>query len=176
MAPPAPPPPGAGPHAWTCGTMGPSAGLLGYHRARHTHASLPGLTGHAPSLSLGPASPKLTSRFCLPSPLELLGPEPLASGALHCPTTVVSRRPRVSGRGPGARLRDWAPSSASSARLSPGETGPRPQESPGPPIPGGARLASPTHSRGRWFRSLNHAHQSDPKHLSSLGTFKAQGR
>ena len=74
----------AGPHAWTCGTMGPSAGLLGYRRAGHAHSRL---TRFRVSQATPPACHSdrpLPSPipFCLPSPLELLGPEPLASGAL----------------------------------------------------------------------------------------------
>ena len=124
--PPAPPPPRLGAarldlrdpssERWVTGIP-----LVAQGRARPlTPRPLPGLTGHAPRLSLGPASPK---------PHSILPPVPTtrvarsrAAGLWRSSALLLidSRRPRFQVAAPGARRRDWGPSSASSAWPSPG--------------------------------------------------------
>lgn len=146
--PPAPPPPRLGAarldlrdpssERWVTGIP-----LVAQGRARPlTPRPLPGLTGHAPSLSLGPASPK---------PHSILPPVPTtrvarsrAAGLWRSSALLLidSRRPRFQVAAPGARRRDWGPSSASSAWPSPGKRG---QLAPSP---------APRESRARPFQAV----------------------
>ena len=102
-------PPDARSLIWTCGTAARSAGLPIYcylPRAGHTHSRLASFRVSQATPPACPSDRPLPSLipFGRPSPrLELLGPEPLASGALFCSTTDRLSEARVSGRGPGSQ-------------------------------------------------------------------------
>ena len=146
--PPAPPPPrrGAarldlrdhGSERWVTGIP-----LVAQGRARPLRpCPLPGLTGHAPSLSLGPASPK---------PHSVLPPVPTtrvarsrAAGLWRSSALLLidSRRPRFQVAAPGARLWDWALAPPLPRGCHPGNGAP-PPESPGPAHSRRCRLTKP---------------------------------
>ena len=140
--PPAPPPPRLGAarldlrdpssERWVTGIP-----LVAQGRARPlTPRPLPGLTGHAPSLSLGPASPKPHSvRWPVPTTRVARS---RAAGLWR--SLLLYYRPTVGGHGFRSRPREpGGPSPASSARPSPGKRAL--YSSPAPEGPG------PAHSR-----------------------------
>ena len=127
-------------HSW-------SSGLPIYcylPRAGHTHSLLASFRVSQATPPACPSDRPLPSLipFGRPSPrLELLGPEPLASGALFCSTTDRLSEATVSGRGRGSQEALAPPLPRGRHPGNGPSTQAPPPRAPAPPIPGRCRLA-----------------------------------